>query len=91
MLFLWSANSLSITVSIQQIQEEERQLQEAIEKSKQDAEASGLSQPMSPTFQGRVSPYIASVDQESDTFLDVSKVVWSKLVSTRFFSITYRL
>ena len=66
--------SLYIIVSIQQIQEEERQLQEAIEKSKQDAEALGLSQPLSPTYKGRVSPHIASVNQESDTFQDVSKV-----------------
>lgn len=63
---------LFFAVSIQQIQEEERQLQEAIEKSKQDAEA--LSKPLSPTFQGRISPHVASGQKESDSFQDASKV-----------------
>jgi len=60
-------------LSIQQIQEEERQLQEAIEKSKQDAENAELSEPISPTFHGRSSPQVAPTKQESGPFINVLK------------------
>ena len=68
-------------MSIQQIQEEERQLQEAIEKSKQDAENLALSEPISPTFHGRSSPQVAPIKQESDPFVNVLKVIRLKRIS----------
>merc|ERR1719242_472385 len=60
-------------LSIQQIQEEERQLLEAIEKSKQDTDYATNSQPNSPVFLGRNSPNIASNKQELSQFNDVLK------------------